>query len=220
MEQKTEKKSDITITYETLFEILRMEKNRDDLQQLQDSFFEDVLTYLREKQHIYDEGLSKEDLFSATERDKTSTELNNIKRILKEIYERREKKIINMALNKSRTRSNIIDTSKLLSIENELFNHLVDNLNRFRSGVIMNVLELKQPFVETPCFKPKKETEEKKDNTQKDTKLVRFLHAVPKFIGKELETYGPFEEEDMSTLPSEVADVLILKGRAEEVSQE
>ena len=56
----------------------------------------------------------------------------------------------------------------------------------------------------------------KKEET-KNTKLVRFLYAVPKFVGKELEEYGPFGEEDIANLPSEIADVLIGKGRVEEI---
>jgi len=46
---------------------------------------------------------------------------------------------------------------------------------------------------------------------------VRFLYAVPKFVGKELEEYGPFEEEDIANLPSDIADILIGKGRVEEI---
>ena len=55
-------------------------------------------------------------------------------------------------------------------------------------------------------------TEEKKN-----AKIIRFLNHVPKFVGKELEDYGPFEEEDIANLPSEIADVLISKGSAEEI---
>ena len=49
---------------------------------------------------------------------------------------------------------------------------------------------------------------------------MRFLHQVPKFVGPELEEYGPFGEEDIANLPAEVADVLINKGKAEEIREE
>ena len=127
---QTAPEKEVNISYETLFEMLRIEKNRDDLQQLPSVFFDDVLAYLREKQQILDESRVKEDLFSATERDKVSAEMANIKKILRELYERREKKIITMALNKSRTKSNIIDTSKLMKEEILLFQrHLGVNGN-------------------------------------------------------------------------------------------
>ena len=222
MEQNSQSKpAEVNITYETLFELLRIEKNRDDLQELHPPFFDDVLQYLREKQQIFDESLVKEDLFSATEREKISTELNNIKKILKELYERREKKILNMALNKSRTKSNIIDTSKLLREESQFFEEIVGTLDRFRGGILTNMIDLRQPFIEEPKVEKEEQhpAEEQKEGVQKDAKLVRFVHPIPKFIGKELEAYGPFEEEDMATLPNEIADVLIGKGRAEEVTE-
>ena len=53
----------------------------------------------------------------------------------------------------------------------------------------------------------------------KSTKIVRFLYAVPKFVGKELEEYGPFAEEDIANLPGEIADVLITQGNAEEITE-
>jgi len=57
------------------------------------------------------------------------------------------------------------------------------------------------------------------DENSVTTKLVRFLHPVPKFVGRELEVYGPFEREDIANLPKEIAEVLIIKGRAEEMTQ-
>ena len=42
----------IAITYETLFDILRMEKRREDLQQLQPSFFDDTVHYLKQKKEL------------------------------------------------------------------------------------------------------------------------------------------------------------------------
>jgi hypothetical protein len=56
------------------------------------------------------------------------------------------------------------------------------------------------------------------ESEQKTTKTVSFLSAVPKFVGKQLEIYGPFNQGDNATLPSDVADVLINKGRAQEVN--
>ena len=49
MEENTE---EVTITYETLFELFRREKERSELQKLDDSFFNNVLRYLKDKQAI------------------------------------------------------------------------------------------------------------------------------------------------------------------------
>ena len=47
----------VAITYETLFDILRMEKRREDLQELQKTFFQDAVHYLKQKK----ERLSQKD---------------------------------------------------------------------------------------------------------------------------------------------------------------
>ena len=231
---------EINITYETLFELLRREKNREELQKLDNNFFLDVVDYLKDKKSALD--IPKNDIFAAEERRKAENQLENIKNILKEIYEKRERKIMNMALDMSRTsvgilNSEIIDTSNMLKEEKLLFDCLVQNLNNIRQGVLFNILEAK-----IPCIEEKKadaiETEEKKnelplkseENEQDNTgtekesnpaqKMIRFLHAVPKFVGKDLEEYGPFEKEDVANLPAEIADVLIAKERAEFMEKE
>ena len=46
---KVDNKKDVVITYETLFDILRREKSRDELQELPISFFYDLMNYMNEK---------------------------------------------------------------------------------------------------------------------------------------------------------------------------
>ncbi|MCH8163514.1 MAG: hypothetical protein IIA99_05420 [Proteobacteria bacterium] len=46
----------------------------------------------------------KDDLFSHDENKKVEKQIENARRIIKEMYERREKKILNFALIKSRNR--------------------------------------------------------------------------------------------------------------------
>ena len=210
----------INITYETLFDILRAEKEKNELQKLDPSFFQYVVDYLKEKLSILEGREGQSELFSAEERRKTRIQLENIQKILKELYERREKKIVNLALDKSKTKSSLIDTSALLKEEYSLFNLLVFMLDSYRENVLMNVLAAKIPVIEKKEEK-KEELKPEKAETEaaetKDTLLVRFVHAVPKFVGKELEEYGPFEEEDVASLPAEIARILINKGRAEKI---
>ena len=61
-----------------------------------------------------------------------------------------------------------------------------------------------------------------KDNTVQvqdltKNKLVRFLQSVPQFLGEDLNTYGPYEAEDIANLPMRVSEVLIKNKRAEEI---
>jgi DNA replication initiation complex subunit (GINS family) len=47
--------------------------------------------------------------------------------------------------------------------------------------------------------------------------LVRFLQAIPSIVGSDMKIYGPFMVEDITTLPSENAQILIKNGLATEV---
>ena len=78
----------ITITYETLFEILRREKDRLELQKLDISFYDDVISYIQEKKALLD-GKGQQQLFSEDEKIKTEKQLINIRKILRELYERK-----------------------------------------------------------------------------------------------------------------------------------
>ena len=106
-----------TITYETLFEILRKEKNRDELQKLEGDFYELARKYIEEKRAILRVAEETATIFSETEQKKVHLELVNIERIIREIYHRREKKIVLIALNRARTGSELIDTATILPKE-------------------------------------------------------------------------------------------------------
>ncbi|MBI4439930.1 DNA replication complex GINS family protein [Candidatus Woesearchaeota archaeon] len=191
---------DIIITYETLYELLRLEKIRPELQRLDGSFLSDCANYVAEKARFLEQSENSTSLFSSSEGQNTRLQLMNVKKLLKELYERREKKIIQMAMDKSRSPSAIIDTSSMLREEQEFFANITLLLSGFREAILNSAWS------------------GTKKEAQKETTLVRFLQAVPKFVGKELEVYGPFREDDMANLPAEIASVLIRKGSAEEVS--
>lgn len=225
-EQETETK-DIIVTYETLFEILRNEKMKEDLQKLHDTFFQDVVNYLNEKQSSISEKKEQQSLFGSDEKEKLLHQIGNIKRILRDIYERREKKIISMALNKSRFSTNIIDTSALLN-EEKMFYELVVSLLDNQRGRILNMMlngkipeEKKIEISDSPASGSFESADKlaEKPQIQVNAKLIRFLSAVPQFMGNDMREYGPYEEEDIAKLPNEIADVLIGKERAEEIRE-
>lgn len=213
-----ENKDEVTITYETLFELLRREKERNELQKLDSSFFNNVLRYLKDKHAIITK--KQTDLFSVEEKRKTEEQLENVKKIIKELYGKREKKIISMAVDKSRNKSSIVDNSVFLKEEKELFDNVVKILDMSRENVLFNIIDFKEPAALQGINLEKKEVNAEEEEKKKDTRLVRFLSAVPKFVGRELEEYGPFEEEDIASLPVEIANVLINKKRAEEINED
>ncbi|MBL7100403.1 MAG: DNA replication complex GINS family protein [Nanoarchaeota archaeon] len=200
---------DVVITYETLYEILRREKLRAELQPLDKNFFKDVVKYLSEKQSILDSQMKKVSIFSSSETQKIQKQIENIKRMIQELYERRENKIFQLAVFSSRVNDKA-NSKGMLDEERDLYDHLVSILNSFRKCVLFNVLSLKNPQV-----KLESEPKELKTEIKPSNGLVRFLHATPKFIGDDLKVYGPFEAEDVASLPLKVTNILIKNERVE-----
>jgi len=227
----------IKITLETLYDILRNEKKREDLQKLEPTFYQDVIDYMKEKIAFLEKRGKDNDLFASGERDKLEYELRSIRRILKEIYEKREKKIIDIALNKSRTGSDIIDTGAMLNEEKEFYLRNLKNLDEFRRGIMLNLFKGELPDIGTIHVSSKissyleesapalvKEVAEIKEPEVlpeplpeiKKTK-IKFIHPLPSFVWKDMKVYGPFEPGDEVEIFPEVADLIVRKGRAEKI---
>ncbi len=220
----------IKITLETLYDILRNEKKKEDLQKLDASFFFDVVGYLREKQALLEMKKEGENIFAAGEKEKFEYELRSIRRILKELYEKREKKILDIAMNKSRTGSDIIDTTSMLREEKEFYTQILQSLDHFRRGVLLNLFRGELPMVsgevqridlslEQRKEKIKAELEQQADpDQQKPAKTrIRFTHPTPSFVWKDMKVYGPFDVGEETEIFPEVAELLIRKGRAEKL---
>lgn len=192
------------ITYEVLYDILRKEKTRQELQKLDINLFQDIIKYLKEKKAILDDLKTKTSVFAQKEIEKTEKELGNIKKIVKDIYDKRESKIIQLALSYVKTKSPPYDLN-LLPEEKPIFEDLVTSLKNFRQEILIDKLLEEDK-------KPKAIKSE-----QESIKMVRILHPIPKFVGDDINEYGPFEEEDIVSLPIKVAELLINKERAEEI---
>jgi DNA replication initiation complex subunit (GINS family) len=248
---------DIRINYETLFDLLRREKNREELQALDKDFYEQVLAYLNEKKN----SLSKkeDELFASAEKEKLKIQFQNIRRLIKELYEKREKKIINMAMGRARTGSDVIDTSALLPSEKEFFSDQVSLFVQYKDKVLDRILNLKE-FDNSKAEENKKEgpplgqekvsEAEKKQEIKKETKYeeskkekeisaadapetskqklavpekqsfserkkVLITDSLPRFVGRDGEILGPFNEGEEVELDSQIADILMKKGKAE-----
>jgi len=230
---------DIRINYETLFDLLRREKNREELQTLDKDFYEQVLAYLKEKK----DSLSKkgDELFASAEKEKMKIQFQNIRRIIKELYERREKKIINMAMSRARTGSDVIDTSALLESEKAFFNDQVKLFVQYKEDVLDRILNLKEyeskaeeekkpgiaPIALEPQPEARQEPEQKtekkepaKEEAQADAqyaskKKVLITASLPSFMGKSGEVLGPFNEGEEVELDHIIAEILLKKGKAE-----
>jgi DNA replication initiation complex subunit (GINS family) len=190
------------ITYEILYDILRREKSRQELQKLDNNFFDDINKYIRDKKAILEDLKSKSSIFAKKEIEKTEKELVNIKKIVKEIYDKRESKILQLALSSAVT-NKAQDSSNLLNEEKLIFDNLIRFLKESRESLLNDLLDDEKPKVIK--------------SEQESIKTVRILQPIPIFIGDDLNEYGPFEEEYIVSLPVKVAELLIKKGKAEEI---
>lgn len=210
----------IRITYESLFELLRNEKNREELQELDKDFFKNIIEYLEEKNSI----LNKPDdnIFIKSEKEKATQQLSNTKRIIKDLFQRREKKIISMALIKSRVDAKV-DISSLLEEEKLVFDQLVKLFNNVKKGILNNIIDGKMPEMsaieEKPIEKIITEVKEKQEQecADENNSMIRFIQYVPSFLGTDLNNYGPFEPEDLACIPNRIVKLLVEKKAAERI---
>ncbi len=197
---------DVIITYETLYELLRKEKIRTELQNLDPEFFKHVVTYLNDKEAILQSQSKKDNIFASSELEKTKTQLRNVQTILKEIYEKRESKIVQAAQFNARTNS-LQDTSAMLPEEETLYNELLNTLTSFRKSILFSLLSKKMPdIVKQKDLK----TENKTDSIQ-----IKVIQDIQEFVGPDLEVYGPYKADETWELPEKIAQNLINNNQAE-----
>ncbi len=217
---------EIVITYETLFDILRKEKGREELQQLPESFYHQVVSYLKGKKEEVDAAGG----FAAPKAQRAAIQYRNIEKILRELYERRERKIIEMALNRARTEKNLINTSLLLPEERTFFEESAALFERFRKDLLLTVTsgmlpagavppEQTSPAEQAarPATPQASETRAKPTPGDDGPCRVRFRVDVPRFLGLKGEVHGPFNAGDEAELPGKIAAILVKKGRADTV---
>ena len=186
------------LTYESLYEILRRERTRQELQKLNNNFYNEVNNYIKDKINALESQRQKSSIFAQKEIEKTEKQLDNAKKLIKELYEKRELKITQLALSFSKTKD-VQEIHELLPEEKIIFNKTIEILKENRENILSIMLNGKPKGIKT----------------EPETKLIRFIQAVPKFVGNDDKEYGPFEEEYIGLLPSKVAEILINNKRAE-----
>jgi len=167
-----------TITFELIRKIQREEARIPKLTKLPEGFYENVKTYLEHKR-------------SVTNR-KVALETKNIERLVEDVFNRRERKILNLAIIAARTN---IPPENLTAEEREFFDQVVFVV-KDRRGKLLDPLLMKEPAEQTG--------------------LVIFKEDVPAFVGADMKNYGPFNKGDIAKLPEENKRVLLNQSVAEE----
>lgn len=178
--------------YDELYEAWRKEKESGEIQKLSGKFYAGLASYMRkirEESRMLDEKTTKARLMRR--------ELENARRLVRELVELRyEKALRNAASGKP------VPTEVLTEEEKNL------------QGEILPLAEGHQTFIKS-ILRGRLSSTEKEEKPKKI--LVRFLQEIPAIVGSDMKTYGPFKPEDIATLPTENARILIQRAVAVEV---
>ena len=174
------------ISFEYLRKVLNEEKKSQNLTKIPDDFYETVRMYIESKKKLA--GGRKDEI-----------ELRNIERIVENIFNLRERKIINYAIMAARAG---VQPSNLTSEEYQFFKKILEIINEKRK-----ILDRIKIAVEGEV---KKEIDV----------LVVFKQDFPAFVGIDGQTYGPFKKGDIAKLPEENRKILVSRGIVEEFKVE
>ena len=163
------------LTFETLRKMMTDEKNSTKLLNLPENFFDEARAYIENKTR-----------FSGNKED--AWELDSAKRILQDLFEIREGKLITSALYNVRSG---VNPGSMTKEERLFFESIIGNIREFQG-------------------KRKEIFEGKKD----DMEAVAFLESLPQFVGVNMKSYGPYSMGDIATVPEDNAKLLVEKGVA------
>lgn len=172
------------ITFEFIREVQRNEQRSEQLTKLPDGFYEKVKAYLEQKRSL----LKKR-------KDADPLEIKNIERLIEDIYNRRETKIVTQAILSVRTD---ILPSNMTDDEKEVFDNIVKILKKSRSFL--------DEIIERD-FK-------KKIDKGNEYVEIEFLDEIPEFAGIDLKKYGPYNKGDIVKIPKDNAQLFIKTGKA------
>jgi len=195
------------ITYETIRSAHRAEKD-EELQKLPEGFFDSVRNWFKHKENM---------------KDTTSLlEVENAKKLLDDIVNRREKKIVLSAL---RTVRGDLPPANLDSEERKFFDQLVDTLKSFKNDMnekFRSYADIVEEKVEDAkksleIMRPKEIVEPQKLIKPNGKLMVKILADLPRFVGSNLQSYGPLKTGDVISLPEDIGNLLITRKVAENI---
>ena len=208
--------ADIEISYKTLRKIQQAEKSSPQLTQIHREFYTDVRMFLdRLYKRLEEEKKPQKKMLIAEE-------CQNIEKIITNISEQREKKIVLAAVAKARGGSPNI--KPLLDEEKALFDVLYKDIVSFRKQLFSSEDQQTEPSIgrkqetsssqsEQKGSKPKRE--EKGKNTHP---ILRIVEDIPSFVGTDNKTYTLYKA-DIVSLPEDLAKMLINRNVAIQVNE-
>ncbi len=218
-------------SYEDLYELLRAEKLSTDLQPLRKEDLKKIADYLKMKENLL---LSQEEsvsLLSAQKRAKIQIELDNARRTLKDLYEKRERKVINRGVVSVRSGLGMRDTTNMLKHEQELYETIISLLSASSTSFFDNMLAISQedrdPMKELHKLREMAGREIDDLTKPRDATIefveklkVMFLEEAQEFYGEDLKSYGPYARNEVAEIPVKIANLLISQKKARLIENE
>ena len=178
--------------YDKLYEAWKKEKENEEIQSFPKNFYAKIADYMkkiREERRMLDKKTTKAKLLKS--------EFENARSMAKELFQLRRDKVRKKALDRE-----TVPKEVLTEEEEKLY------------GEILPLAETYQTFLRD-LLQGRLSLIEKEEKPKKI--LLRFVQKIPAIVGSDMKTYGPFEPEDIATLPLENARILIKQGVAAEV---
>ncbi|MCK5289702.1 MAG: DNA replication complex GINS family protein [Candidatus Aenigmarchaeota archaeon] len=201
------------LTFKFLRELQKKERASRELEKLDNDFYSQVSGYMEKKM-----GLDLKNNKDFAER----RDLEHTKIIIGDILNRRERKVINLAVLNVR---GTIMPKNILPEEKELFEKIKSAVTKYRSNLEFVFYEneekketagenIKEDNIEKKKEKGEedKKTEKNKlgeTDSSKSVTKIKILGAVPEFVADDGESYGPFEEGEIVDIPQSAAAILI-----------
>ena len=196
------------ISYRLLRKIQQMEKNTPVLTDLDNNFYTNLEKYFLDL-NVH--------LKSETDEHKKKLldeEIVNTKKIITNIYEQREKKILLTAISKAR--SGNPDLKNMIGVERAFFDSILNLINAFRDSILENKKTIDEKKVE-PEQEIKKTIEEKNiDKNKNEIKILennnlnpitRVIKDMPNFVGTDVKSYT-LKKNDIVSLPEDMQEML------------
>jgi len=195
------------ISYETIRIAHRAEKE-EPMQVLPESFFQSVRVWLATK--------------SARQDTASLLEAENAKKLIEDLINRRERKIVMAAL---RTVRGAPPPTAMTATETAFFDSMVSQLTSFRANTTDNIIgpaavaegKIAAAIESVAALKaePLQPQMPAAPKPQNGHMFLKILSDLPRFVGADMVGYGPLKTGEMITLPTETAKLLLGKGMAE-----
>jgi len=196
------------ISYRLLRKIQQMEKNTPVLTDLDNDFYTNLEKYFLDlNAHLKSES-------DEHKKKLLDEEIVNTKKIITNIYEQREKKILLTAISKAR--SGNPDLKNMISVEKTFFDSILNLINTFRDSILENKKTIDEKKVEQQQ-EIKKITEENKIDENKNqinileksnlNPISRVIKDMPNFVGTDAKSYT-LKKNDVVSLPKDMQEML------------